>query len=162
MPGHPGPSRAGLNHILSTMVGSMSVEDFRPLPIVPVQPGLGRDGLPEDTLVLDPEDLDVALVGTCWGRAVYDREKLILAFITLLGGDREDAEEWVSYNVERAIPYEGDAGPIIAMKLDAFTQDAPEDDEEEEHRQLFDLEGAVYVALVPDRIKVSGREIAEA
>lgn len=46
-------------------------------------------------------------------RVIYDREKLISCFMEYNNWSYEDASEWVSYNVDRSLPYMGSHAPII-------------------------------------------------
>lgn len=43
----------------------------------------------------------------------YSRERLIACFMKVNEWNWEEAEEWVEYNVERALPYYGDKAPVI-------------------------------------------------
>ena len=80
-------------------------------------PGTSKDL--EGALLLEPETLDAAIVGVIGGRAVYDREQLIQAFVQDSGSDMATAEEHVAYNVERSLPYyEHARGPILVDPWD--------------------------------------------
>jgi len=61
-----------------------------------------------------------AIVGIDWinGRVVYDRDKLVQCFVKSSEMSYEDADEWVSYNVERSIPYWGPKAPIIMQPVE--------------------------------------------
>lgn len=52
------------------------------------------------------------------GRVAYDRRRLVECFSESAGMTPEEAEEWVSYNVERSIPYWGEHAPVILDVLD--------------------------------------------
>lgn len=43
----------------------------------------------------------------------YSREKLIKCFMLVNDWSYEEADEWVSYNTERALPYYGSTAPVI-------------------------------------------------
>ena len=43
----------------------------------------------------------------------YSREKLIECYMKANNWTYDEAEEWVEYNVERALPYYGDKAPVI-------------------------------------------------
>lgn len=77
--------------------------------------------LSDETLVLEPSEfLDSAIIGRVNGicKAVYDYDLLIKAFINANDGwDVEDAEDWISYNTIRAIPYMGECAPVIMFNL---------------------------------------------
>lgn len=69
----------------------------------------------EELIFFDPASLDVAVVGVAERLGlgpvvVYDREKLLQAFVDD-GMDREEAEEWVSFNIDGA--YIGDKTPLL-------------------------------------------------
>ena len=69
-----------------------------------------------EILVLDPEGLDVAIVGVAESRAVYCVRKLIEALIAVHEFDREDAEEWYDFNILGA--YMGEKTPIYMSRFD--------------------------------------------
>ena len=46
---------------------------------------------------------------------VYSFEKLVECFMKVNNWDWDTAEEWVIYDVERAIPYYGSGAPIILI-----------------------------------------------
>jgi hypothetical protein len=73
----------------------------------------------EDELLFIP-DADAALLGTVWrcGQApfvVYDYEKLVDFFVGQ-GMTDEEAEEWISYNIEGA--WVGDSTPGILRRFE--------------------------------------------
>ena len=52
------------------------------------------------------------------GKVIYDREKLVECFMNTSEMTVEEADEWVSYNVERSIPYWGEHAPVILDKIE--------------------------------------------
>lgn len=94
--------------------------------------------------LLEPRALDEAILG-CWTTpdgqvvALYDYHGLIEHFRK----DSEDpesedalfeAEEWISYNVMRALPYLGEKAPWVVVDVDDL-------EEEEEEEVYFTWEG---------------------
>lgn len=76
----------------------------------------------EELLFLDPPSLDVAIVGVAqrigFGPVVvYDRAKLVQVFVQQ-GMSEEDADEWVSFNVEGA--FMGEGTPLILQGVAQF------------------------------------------
>lgn len=47
----------------------------------------------------------------------YSRDKLIDCYMEVEGWSYEEAEEWIEYNVERALPYYGKGAPKILNAL---------------------------------------------
>lgn len=47
----------------------------------------------------------------------YSRDRLIDCYMKLEGWSYEEAEEWIEYNVERALPYWGSGAPKILNAL---------------------------------------------
>ena len=43
----------------------------------------------------------------------YSRERLVACFMKADNWSYEEAEEWIAYNVERALPYWGKGAPVI-------------------------------------------------
>lgn len=43
----------------------------------------------------------------------YSREKLISCFMKVNDWSWEEAEEWIEYNIERALPYWGEGAPVL-------------------------------------------------
>jgi hypothetical protein len=88
------------------------------------EPELIRDRLAaayddDEMLFLDPPSLDTAIVGVAerinFGPVVvYDRSKLVQAFVQE-GMTEEEADEWVSFNVEGA--YVGERTPLILCSV---------------------------------------------
>lgn len=56
-----------------------------------------------------------ALIGVAkdLSHVAYSYERLVACFRKQNNWTYEEAEEWVSYNVERALPYYGDKAPVI-------------------------------------------------
>ena len=56
-----------------------------------------------------------AIIGLAkdYSHVAYSRERLISCFMTANCWSWEEAEEWIEYNVERALPYYGDEAPVI-------------------------------------------------
>lgn len=72
----------------------------------------------EGVILLSDYSYDEALIGvTEDGRAVYDYEKMISWLVETEGWTPEEAEDWVSYNTIRALPYMGDRAPLIMYPL---------------------------------------------
>lgn len=113
------------------------------------------DGAP----VFDPFDLDDAIVDvrvTDKGAiAVYDYDKLCNHFTDESGdGTPEEAQEYVDYNIVRALPYMGDRAPIVALLVRRIGNGQYEEkhraedlDEHGEDAELFVMDRAVYVKL---------------
>lgn len=61
-------------------------------------------------VLLEPEELDEAIIGTAENRFVYSMELLI----PLLPGETEEEKwDWYGFNTERSLHYMGDRRPII-------------------------------------------------
>ena len=60
-----------------------------------------------------------AIVGldTNNGRIIYSRSRLVEAFMQE-DMSEEDAAEWISYNIDRSLPYMGEHAPIIMDELE--------------------------------------------
>ena len=43
----------------------------------------------------------------------YSRERLVACFMKANDWSWEEAEEWIEYNIERALPYWGEGAPVI-------------------------------------------------
>jgi len=71
------------------------------------------DLMVDDTVLLDPEYLDGAIVGVRDHRVLYDYDLLVQAFQDNEDWTYEDAVEWVQYNTMRALPYMGKLGPLV-------------------------------------------------
>lgn len=77
-----------------------------------------------EVVFLDPaKTFDPAIVGlTQDGRVAYERAKIVEMMSREM--THEEADEWVSFNTERALPYMGDHAPIL---LNYVTQPLPLD-----------------------------------
>lgn len=64
----------------------------------------------KDALVGHSISLDITV-------AIYDYDKCIKVLVKRDTMTYEEAEEWFSYNTMRAIPYMGDAKPIIIQTM---------------------------------------------
>lgn len=71
------------------------------------------DRMVDDTVLLDPEYLDEAIVAVKKHRAVYDYYLLVKAYQDNENWTYEDAVEWVEYNTMNALPYMGKLGPLV-------------------------------------------------
>lgn len=68
----------------------------------------------EDVVVFASPTYDDALIGvTTDNRAVYDYERMVEWLRENYGWEYDEAEEWIEYNTIRALPYSGEAAPII-------------------------------------------------
>ena len=65
----------------------------------------------------DREKYYPAIIGLArdLSRVVYSYDKLIKCFMKVNDWDYEEADEWVEYNVVRALPYYGEHAPLILM-----------------------------------------------
>lgn len=65
----------------------------------------------------DREKYYPAIIGLArdLSRVVYNYDKLIECFMKENDWSYEEAEEWVEYNVVRALPYYGEHAPVILM-----------------------------------------------
>ena len=63
----------------------------------------------------DREKYYPAIVGLAKDKShiAYSRERLIACYMEANSWSWEEAEEWIEYNVERALPYYGDKAPVI-------------------------------------------------
>lgn len=52
------------------------------------------------------------------GQVIYSRDKLIDCYVESDGMTREEAIEWIEYNVDRSLPYMGPNAPIIMDDID--------------------------------------------
>lgn len=72
----------------------------------------------EDVVILQNYSYDDALVGvTEENCAVYDFDKMVDWLVETENFTREEAVEWIEYNTIRALPYMGEAAPIIMYSL---------------------------------------------
>ncbi len=68
----------------------------------------------DDMIILDDHAYDKSIVGvTEDGRLVYDYSSMVEEYMEDEACDDVDAEEWLTYNTLRAIPYMGDHAPIV-------------------------------------------------
>ncbi len=73
----------------------------------------------EDTVVLKSPDYVDAVVGvTTDGQVVYEWSKMVEHLVSKDGMSPEEAEEFISYNTVRALPYMGDKHPVIMFGED--------------------------------------------
>lgn len=71
----------------------------------------------EDVIIFKDYDYETAFVGvTHDGRAVYDFE-LMVEYLQKKGFDVDEAEEWISYNTLRALPYMNGRSPVVFERL---------------------------------------------
>ena len=63
----------------------------------------------------DREKYYPAIIGLAKDKShiAYSREKLIECYMKVNNWTYDEAEEWIEYNVERALPYYGDKAPVI-------------------------------------------------
>lgn len=71
------------------------------------------DLMVDETILLDPEYLDAAIVGVRDHRAMYDYNLLVQAYQENEGWTYEQTVEWVEYSTMRALPYMGKLGPLV-------------------------------------------------
>ena len=71
------------------------------------------DLMVDETILLDPEYLDAAIVGVRDHRAMYDYSLLVQAYQENEDWTYEDAVEWIEYNTIRALPYMGRFAPLV-------------------------------------------------
>lgn len=79
-------------------------------------------GINEELIYLGdmPEQYKDAIVGVTYdgNHIIYSVEKFVGCMMKE-GMTQEDAEEWVSYNTARAIPYMGEYAPILMNEIGA-------------------------------------------
>lgn len=68
----------------------------------------------------DRRDYYPAIIGLAKDNShvAYSREKLITCFMEANDWSYAEAEVWIDYNVERALPYYGEKAPVI---LDSYS-----------------------------------------
>ena len=72
----------------------------------------------DNVLLFSSYSYDDALIGvTVDNRAVYDYEKMVEWLCRTENFTWEEAVDWIDYNTIRALPYGGEAGPIIVYPL---------------------------------------------
>lgn len=77
-----------------------------------------RDAGYEDVVIFKNYSYDDALIGvTEDNRAVYDYERMVEWLCREEHLSYEEAAEWVDYNTIRALPYFGEAAPIVIYPL---------------------------------------------
>lgn len=101
----------------------------------------------EETIVLDPVELDGAILGSTLNDAgerilVYEYEKLIEIYAGLDGDPNDEerfigAQEWVDFNSIRALPYMGPRAPLIVTRLEEGDEEAMELDERDSLVELI-------------------------
>lgn len=80
----------------------------------PDRPDLDFSGLDPESLVLDPEYLDGAVIGVHAGRVVYDYDLLVDCYVA--NNEDKDITIWqehIDFNTIRSLPYYGKRSPII-------------------------------------------------
>ena len=74
----------------------------------------------EDVMVFENEDYEGCIVGvTTNNEAVYSKSKMIEWYMRQYHCSEEEALEWIEYNTERSIGFEG--SPII-LEIDEFSE----------------------------------------
>lgn len=72
----------------------------------------------EDVIIFKDYSYDDALIGVSEDdRAIYDYNKMIYWLMKKEGWSQDVAMDWVNYNTLRALPYMGEAAPIIMYSL---------------------------------------------
>ena len=72
----------------------------------------------EDVVIFDNPSYDNALIGVSENnRAIYDYDKMVVWLAVAWAISREEAVEFIEYNTIRAIPYAGEAAPIVMYRL---------------------------------------------
>lgn len=84
-----------------------------------------------EALVLEPREyLDAAIIGITnrcgTSLVIYDRNRIVAAFMLMNSWSWETAEEWVSFNTDQA--WMGEGTPII---MEPFSDDDEEEEAEE-------------------------------
>ena len=74
----------------------------------------------EDVIVFENEDYEGCIVGvTTNNEAVYSKSKMVEWYMKQYHCSEEEALEWIEYNTERSIGFEG--SPII-LEIDDFSE----------------------------------------
>lgn len=74
----------------------------------------------EDVVLLEPKELDEAIIGISYDdRAIYDYDLLVKAFMKSDNMSEEEAIEWIDYNTIRSLPYQQNA-PIVMYNLKQY------------------------------------------
>lgn len=125
-------------------------DDIRTLK-APHLPREDQAALEEGAILMDPEELDSAIVGVIrhddgFPVAVYRYGGLVDAYANLFAeeGDEaavQQAEEWVQYNTLRSLPYTP-GGPVVVTELEGEEED--EEDESAEEYETLDVAGKTW------------------
>jgi len=84
------------------------------------QEKLENYGIDDEIMLIDDDAYCESLIGVTSDsptRAVYDFDKMIVEYAEHNHCTTEEAQEWIEYNVLRALPYFGDAAPIVIYPL---------------------------------------------
>ena len=74
----------------------------------------------ENAVVFDNPSFDTAIIGTTYdGRVVYSHEKMVDELVDKEGMTTEEAEDFISYNTIRSLPYIENA-PVIVFNTACF------------------------------------------
>lgn len=72
-----------------------------------------------EAVVFEAPSYESALIGvTSCGRAVYDYELMLEYLMGPKGMTADEAADFISYNTIRALPYMGEAAPLILYRLE--------------------------------------------
>jgi len=58
-----------------------------------------RDEIPDETIILEPHDMDECIVGINNGKLTYDYNMLIEYFVKSDGMDYMESIEWIEFNI---------------------------------------------------------------
>ena len=121
----------------------------------------------EGTMFLTGYSYDDALVGvTTDKRAVYDYDLMVQWLVEEEGFDDDiEAMEWIDYNTLRAVPYFGNAAPVIFFPKDYEGQSASEYLEDhcmQEEVGLIEGLDDCFLGLTADDLPVYDFDLAEA
>ena len=121
----------------------------------------------EGTVFLTGYSYDDALVGvTTDKRAVYDYDLMVQWLVEEEGFDDDiEAMEWIDYNTLRAVPYFGNAAPVIFFPKDYEGQSASEYLEDhcmQEEVGLIEGLDDCFLGLTADDSPVYDFDLAEA
>jgi hypothetical protein len=74
----------------------------------------------ENAVVFDNPSFDTAIIGTTYdGRVVYSHEKMVDELVDKEGMTTEEAEDFISYNTIRSLPYIENP-PVIVFNTACF------------------------------------------